>query len=108
MSVSVVNHIVERGSEVSIEERLGDDALAAVMMNFNGDGIEDYDELVAALDRTDLRTQPMDRRWGPWNNSTQTLGEVRNHGVDYGARPLIDRPFCTSVVRVLELNKFTT
>ncbi|KAG5568878.1 hypothetical protein H5410_064106 [Solanum commersonii] len=49
--VSVVNHIVEQCSDVSIEERLGVDALAAVMMNFEGDGIEDYDELVAALDR---------------------------------------------------------
>ncbi|KAK4737344.1 hypothetical protein R3W88_001041 [Solanum pinnatisectum] len=33
-SVSVVNHIRERGSDVSIEERLGVDALAVVMMNF--------------------------------------------------------------------------
>ncbi|XP_049374802.1 uncharacterized protein LOC125839862 [Solanum verrucosum] len=40
-SVLVVNHIVERVSEVSIEERLGGDALAAVMMNFDSDGIED-------------------------------------------------------------------
>lgn len=38
-SVSMVNHIVERGSKVSIEERLGIDALAAVKMNFDGDGI---------------------------------------------------------------------
>uniref|UniRef100_M1B5N4 Integrase core domain containing protein n=1 Tax=Solanum tuberosum TaxID=4113 RepID=M1B5N4_SOLTU len=50
-SVSVVNHIEKRGSDVSIEERLGVDALAAVMMNFDGDGIEHYDELVAVLDR---------------------------------------------------------
>jgi len=50
-SVSVANHIVERGSDVSIEKRLGVDALAAVMMNFEGDSIEDYDELVAALYR---------------------------------------------------------
>ena len=32
-SISVVNHIVERGSEVSIEERFGVDSLDAVMMN---------------------------------------------------------------------------
>ncbi|KAK4713472.1 hypothetical protein R3W88_019379 [Solanum pinnatisectum] len=50
-SVSVVNHIVELGSDVSIEERFGINALATVMMNFEGDGIEDYDELVAALYR---------------------------------------------------------
>uniref|UniRef100_M1D9K3 Integrase core domain containing protein n=1 Tax=Solanum tuberosum TaxID=4113 RepID=M1D9K3_SOLTU len=57
-SVSVVNHIVERGSDVSIEERLGVDALAVAMMNFEGDGIEDYDELVAVLDRFDIHSKP--------------------------------------------------
>lgn len=56
--VSVVNQIVEQGSDVSIEERLGVDALAAVMMNFEGDGIEDYDELVVALDRFELCSKP--------------------------------------------------
>uniref|UniRef100_M1DY12 Integrase core domain containing protein n=1 Tax=Solanum tuberosum TaxID=4113 RepID=M1DY12_SOLTU len=49
--VLVVTRIVELGSEVSIEERLDVDALATVMMNFEGDGIEDYDDLVVALDR---------------------------------------------------------
>ncbi|XP_049394646.1 uncharacterized protein LOC125858920 [Solanum stenotomum] len=57
-SVSVVNHIVELGSDVSIEERLGVDAVVAIMMNFEGDGIEDYDELVAALDRFEFRSKP--------------------------------------------------
>ncbi|KAK4733986.1 hypothetical protein R3W88_008247 [Solanum pinnatisectum] len=57
-SVSLVNHIVESGFEVSIEERLGVDALAVVMMNFEGDGIEDYDELVTALDRLEFRSKP--------------------------------------------------
>ncbi|XP_049399807.1 uncharacterized protein LOC125863875 [Solanum stenotomum] len=57
-SVSVVNHIVEGGCEVSIEERLGVDALAGVIMNFKGDGIEDYDELVAALYRFEFRSKP--------------------------------------------------
>ena len=56
--MSVVNHIVKQGSDVSIEERLGVDALAAVMMNFEGDGIEDYDELVAALDRFEFHSKP--------------------------------------------------
>uniref|UniRef100_M1DKU7 Integrase core domain containing protein n=1 Tax=Solanum tuberosum TaxID=4113 RepID=M1DKU7_SOLTU len=42
-SVSVVNYIVEQGSEVSIKERLGVDALSAVIMNFDVDGIDDYD-----------------------------------------------------------------
>uniref|UniRef100_M1DU10 Integrase core domain containing protein n=1 Tax=Solanum tuberosum TaxID=4113 RepID=M1DU10_SOLTU len=56
--VSVVNHIVERGSEVSIKERLGVDALVAIIMHFDGDGIEDYDELVDALDRFEFRSKP--------------------------------------------------
>ncbi|XP_049344208.1 uncharacterized protein LOC125808575 [Solanum verrucosum] len=47
--VLVVNHMVEQGSEVFIKERLSVDALPAVMMNFEGDGIEDYDELVPHL-----------------------------------------------------------
>ncbi|KAK4707421.1 hypothetical protein R3W88_033022 [Solanum pinnatisectum] len=41
-SMSVVNHIMDRGSDVSIEVRLGVDALTVVMMNFEGDDIEDY------------------------------------------------------------------
>ncbi|XP_049393351.1 uncharacterized protein LOC125857760 [Solanum stenotomum] len=45
-------------SGVSIEERLGVDALAAIMMNFEGDGTEDYDELFAALDRFEFRSKP--------------------------------------------------
>ena len=54
-ALSMVTHIVESGSEVPIEERLGVDALAAVMMNFESEGIEDYDELVAALDKFEFR-----------------------------------------------------
>ncbi|KAH0673865.1 hypothetical protein KY284_024952 [Solanum tuberosum] len=42
----------KRKSEVSIEESLGIDALAAVMMNFDSDGIDDYDDLVTTLDST--------------------------------------------------------
>ncbi|XP_049369182.1 uncharacterized protein LOC125834055 [Solanum verrucosum] len=57
-SVSMVTHIVESGFEVPIKERLGVDALTAVMMNFDGDGIEDYDELVAALDRLEIPSKP--------------------------------------------------
>ncbi|XP_049399786.1 uncharacterized protein LOC125863846 [Solanum stenotomum] len=57
-SVPVVNHFVEQGSDVSIEERLGVDELAAVMMNFKGDGIEDCDELVAAFDKFEFRSKP--------------------------------------------------
>uniref|UniRef100_M1E0U2 Integrase core domain containing protein n=1 Tax=Solanum tuberosum TaxID=4113 RepID=M1E0U2_SOLTU len=50
-TVSTIIYRVESGVEVQIEERLGVEALAAVMMNFDSDGIEEYDELVAALDR---------------------------------------------------------
>uniref|UniRef100_M1E034 Integrase core domain containing protein n=1 Tax=Solanum tuberosum TaxID=4113 RepID=M1E034_SOLTU len=57
-SISVVNHTEEHGSDVSIEERSGVDALSAVIMNFEGDGIEVYDELVAALDRFKFRSKP--------------------------------------------------
>ncbi|XP_049372643.1 uncharacterized protein LOC125837597 [Solanum verrucosum] len=57
-SVSVVNQIMERGSKVSTEERLGVDALAAVVTNFEGDGSEDYDELIAAFDRFKFRSKP--------------------------------------------------
>ncbi|KAK4721218.1 hypothetical protein R3W88_011451 [Solanum pinnatisectum] len=48
--VSVVNHTVKQELEVSIEERFGIKALAAMIMNFDGDGIDKYDELVFALD----------------------------------------------------------
>ncbi|KAG5614997.1 hypothetical protein H5410_014821 [Solanum commersonii] len=36
---------------VQLKKRLGVEALAAVMMNFDSDGIEEYNELVAALDK---------------------------------------------------------
>uniref|UniRef100_M1D846 Integrase core domain containing protein n=1 Tax=Solanum tuberosum TaxID=4113 RepID=M1D846_SOLTU len=57
-SVSAITYRVESGSEVQIEERLGVEALAAVKMNFESDGIEEYDELVAALDRCEYRSKP--------------------------------------------------
>ena len=56
--VYVVNYIVEQESEVSIENMLGVDALAVVLINFDSDGIEDYDELVTALDRFKFRSKP--------------------------------------------------
>uniref|UniRef100_M1DDR7 Integrase core domain containing protein n=1 Tax=Solanum tuberosum TaxID=4113 RepID=M1DDR7_SOLTU len=79
-TVSAITYRVETGTEVQIEERLGVEALAAVMMNFDSDGIEEYDELVAALDKyamkilqkmvwcRGLRTPSTVRRsiHGPW------------------------------------------
>ena len=57
-TVSAITYRVESGSEVQIEERLGVEALAAVMMNFGSDGIDEYDELVAALDKCEYRSKP--------------------------------------------------
>ena len=42
-------------SETQIEEREGVEALAAVIMNFDSDCIEEYESLVADLDRGDVR-----------------------------------------------------
>ena len=44
--------------ETQIEERLGVKALVAVIMNFDSDCIEEYESLVAALDRGDVRFKP--------------------------------------------------
>ena len=44
--------------EIQIEERLGVEALAAVIMNFDSDCTEEYESLVAALDRGDVRFKP--------------------------------------------------
>uniref|UniRef100_M1E0F9 Integrase core domain containing protein n=1 Tax=Solanum tuberosum TaxID=4113 RepID=M1E0F9_SOLTU len=49
---------VESETEVQIEERLGVEALAVVMMNFDSDCIEEYDQLVAALDRCEYQSKP--------------------------------------------------
>ncbi|KAK4706630.1 hypothetical protein R3W88_033821 [Solanum pinnatisectum] len=54
----MVNHKVEQEYEVSIEKRLGVDALAAVMMNSGNDVINDYDELVVSLDRFEFCFKP--------------------------------------------------
>ena len=48
--VSAISYRVEDSSEVQIEERLGVEALAAVIMNFDSDDIKEYGSLVAALD----------------------------------------------------------
>ena len=42
-------------SEIQIEERLGVEALEAVIMNFDSDCIEEYESLVADLDLGDVR-----------------------------------------------------
>ena len=57
-SVYVVSYKVERLSEVQIEESLGVEAVAVVIMNFESDCIEDYGSLVAALDQGDVWFKP--------------------------------------------------
>ena len=57
-SVSAISYRVEKSSEVQIEERLRVEALAAVILNFDSDCIEEYGSLVAALDRGDVRFKP--------------------------------------------------
>ena len=41
--------------ETQIEERLGVEELAAVIMNFDNDCVKEYGSLVTTLDRCDLR-----------------------------------------------------
>ena len=43
--------MVESTSKVQIEERLGVEALDAVIMNFESDGIEVYGSFVASLEQ---------------------------------------------------------
>ena len=53
-SVSAISYRVEESSEVQIKESLGVEALAAVIMNFESDGIDEYESLVTALDRVNV------------------------------------------------------
>ena len=48
--VYVISYRVQKSSEVQIEERLGVEALVAVIMNFDSDCIEECGSLVKALD----------------------------------------------------------
>ena len=49
--VSSISYGVENTSEVQIEEHLGVEALAVVIMNFESYGIEECGSLVTTLDR---------------------------------------------------------
>ena len=51
-------HRVKSSSKVQIEECLGVEALAVVIMNFESDGIKEYGSLVAELDQGDIRFKP--------------------------------------------------
>ena len=54
--VYVISYKVESVSELEIEERLGVEALAAIIMNFDSDVIKEYDYLVAALERNKYKS----------------------------------------------------
>ena len=54
----MISYRVQSLSEIQIEERLGVQALAGVIMNFESAGIEEYGSLVAALDRGDIQLKP--------------------------------------------------
>ena len=56
--VSSISYRVESISEVQTEERLGIEALAAVIMNFESDGIKYYGSLVDATERNGYRSKP--------------------------------------------------
>ena len=56
--VPAIYYIVKSVSKVLFEERLGVDALPAVIMNFDIDGIEGYDSLVAALELNEYQSKP--------------------------------------------------
>ena len=57
-SVFAISYNMGETSETQIEERLGVEALVAVIMNFDSNCIEEYESLVAALDRGDVRFKP--------------------------------------------------
>ena len=57
-SVSVISYRVKKSSEVQMEDRQGGEALAAGIMNFDSDYIEEYGSLVAELDRGVVRLNP--------------------------------------------------
>lgn len=59
--VFIVNYIVEEKLEVSIEGKLGVEALAVVIMNFDGEGIHEYDELLHLMGLISLVTHQ--RNW---------------------------------------------
>ena len=57
-SVSAISYRVEESFEVQIEERLGVEALAAMIINFDSDGIKKYGSLVGELDQGNVRFKP--------------------------------------------------
>lgn len=56
--IPMVNHIIEQEPKVSIGERLGIEALTIMMINFDSDGIDDYDELVDTHEGIQFHNKP--------------------------------------------------
>ena len=54
-SLIVISYRVEESSELQIEESMGVEELAAIIMNFYADGIEKYVLLFVVLDRSNIR-----------------------------------------------------
>lgn len=48
--MSAITYRVDSVFEVQIEEKLAVESLATIMMNFENDGIEDYDKWVDTLE----------------------------------------------------------
>ena len=65
-SVTATTYTIDSLSEVQIDERLGVESLVTIVMNFESDDIEDYDEWLAALQqfeyRSKMKRQELDRK----------------------------------------------
>lgn len=58
MIIPMVNHIIEQEPKVSIGERLGIEELTIMMINFDSDGIDDYDELIDIHEGVQFHNKP--------------------------------------------------
>ena len=57
-NVFAISYMVESTFEIQIEKRIGVEALAAVIMNFDSDCIEEYGSLIAELYRGEFWFKP--------------------------------------------------
>ncbi|XP_049355216.1 uncharacterized protein LOC125819833 [Solanum verrucosum] len=103
-SMFEVNHIAGQESEVSIEERLGVDVLATVMINFDSDGIDEYDELDVVLDRFEFRFKPKRLELGIKNRDTHLQNCLLMSLQNWNLRSF--RPTCGQIVDVILVLKW--
>ncbi len=66
--VCAIYYKVESSSEVRIQEHLGFEAILVVIMNFDGNGIEKYDALAAALEQNNS-----------WSKNKKLELDIRHH-----------------------------